>query len=97
MEMSETISYRVKKCIIERLNLRIEVEDVDDEAAIFSTEDVEEQEEGKMVKNLGLDSIDALEIIVAIGKEFDIKIDDEDMHVLQNLKTLTDYVTSKIG
>ena len=94
--MNETISYRVKKCIIERLNLRIDPENLDDEAAIFASDDLEEQEEGGMIKNLGLDSIDALEIIVAIGKEFDIKIDDEDMSVLQNLKTLTDYVSSKV-
>ncbi|GFZ30868.1 hypothetical protein CSC2_13940 [Clostridium zeae] len=94
--MSEMISYRVKKCIIERLNLRIEPENVDDEAAIFASDDMEEQEDGGIIKNLGLDSIDALEIIVAVGKEFDIKIDDEDMHVLQNLKTLTDYVTGKL-
>lgn len=95
--MSDTISFRVKKCIIERLNLRINAENVDEEAAIFASEDMEEEGEGGMIKNLGLDSIDALEIIVAIAKEFEIKIDDEDMHVLQNLKTLTDYVASKIA
>ncbi len=94
--MNESVSYRVKKCIIERLNLRIQPENVDDEAMIFAAEEMDEQTEGGVVKNLGLDSIDALEIIVAVGKEFDIKIGDEDMAVLQNLKTLTDYVSSKV-
>jgi acyl carrier protein len=95
--MSETVSYRVKKCIIERLNLRINPEDITDDAMIFATDDYEEPEEGAVVENLGLDSIDALEIIVAIGKEFDVKIEDDDMEVLQNLQTLTDYVSSKIS
>lgn len=34
--MEETIQMRVKKCIIERLNLKVNPEDIDNDAPIFA-------------------------------------------------------------
>ena len=53
--------------IIDTLKLEdIAVEDIDDDAPLFKA-------------GLGLDSIDALELVVAIEKHFNIIIEDEDV------------------
>jgi acyl carrier protein len=53
--------------IIDTLNLEeIRAEDIDDDAPLFKD-------------GLGLDSIDALELVVAIEKYFNIIIEDEDV------------------
>ncbi len=53
----------IKKLIIESLDLEdITVDDINDSEPLF-------------IDGLGLDSIDALELGLAIKKEFDIKID----------------------
>jgi acyl carrier protein len=38
------------------------------------------------------DSIDALEVVVALNKEFKVTITDQDMHIFQSIKTISDYV-----
>ena len=53
--------------IIESLKLEeISVEEIDDDAPLFK-------------EGLGLDSIDALELVVAIEKNFNVIIEDEDV------------------
>ncbi|WP_299008540.1 phosphopantetheine-binding protein [uncultured Shewanella sp.] len=53
----------IKKLIIECLDLEdVSIEDIDSDAPLFGD-------------GLGLDSIDALELGLAIKKQFDIKID----------------------
>ncbi len=46
---------------------------------------------------LGIDSIDALEIVVAVQKEYGIRIDSENTsrEVLQTLDTLADYIVKE--
>jgi acyl carrier protein len=56
---------RVKKMIIEELKLEdMRPEDIDGDAPLFG-------------EGLGLDSIDALTLVVGIDKEFGVKIKDE--------------------
>lgn len=73
----------VKGKLIEELNLEeITPEDIDDEAPLFG-------EEG-----LGLDSIDALEIILILEREYGIKIENpaEGKQIFYSVRTLTDYI-----
>ena len=57
----------LKEMIIDTLKLEdVSVEDIDDDAPLFK-------------EGLGLDSIDALELVVAIEKFFNIIIEDEDV------------------
>ncbi|ATD00573.1 MAG: phosphopantetheine-binding protein [Pseudoalteromonas spongiae] len=57
------LKIKIKKLIIESLDLEdITVDDINDSEPLF-------------IDGLGLDSIDALELGLAIKKEFDIKID----------------------
>lgn len=89
--MEETIQMRVKKCIIERLNLKINPDDIDNDAPIFAGA---EDEVGP--NNLGLDSIDALELVVALGNEFGVTISDEDMNIFGSVNTIAQYIEEKM-
>ena len=64
---SEQLCEYLKKMIITTLRLEgVSVEDIDTDAPLFR-------------EGLGLDSIDALELVVAIEKTFNVVIEDEDV------------------
>jgi acyl carrier protein len=75
---------RMANLIVEVLNLEnVEPEKIDPQAVMF--------EDG----GLGLDSIDALEIAVAIAEEYGVHLsaeDEETRSVFATLKSLTEYV-----
>ena len=79
------LSEEVKQLIIETLDLEdIEPADIDDEDALF-------------VDGLGLDSIDALELGVAIKKAYDVKIDnnsDDSKKHFYSVKTLCEFIAA---
>ena len=79
MELKEEL----KGKIIDALNLEdIVVTDLEDDAPLFG-------EEG-----LGLDSIDALELIVLLEKNYGIKISDpkEGKNIFKSVNVMADYV-----
>lgn len=81
-DMEEQIE-KLKRELIEALNLEeITPEDIDAEAPLFG-------EEG-----LGLDSIDALEIILILERNYGLRIENpqEGKHIFYSVKTLADYV-----
>ncbi|MDU0353024.1 phosphopantetheine-binding protein [Paraglaciecola aquimarina] len=73
----------IKTLIIDALDLEdVTPEDIEDEAPLF-------------VDGLGLDSIDALELGVAIKKAYNVKIDgntDESKKYFYSVKSLHDFV-----
>ncbi|MBH0057536.1 acyl carrier protein [Pseudoalteromonas sp. SWXJZ94C] len=79
------LSTEVKQLIIETLDLEdIEAADINDDEALF-------------VDGLGLDSIDALELGVAIKKAYDVKIDgntDDSKKHFYSVKTLCDFIAA---
>ncbi len=79
------LSEEVKQLIIDTLDLEdIEPADIDYEDALF-------------VDGLGLDSIDALELGVAIKKAFDVKIDnnsDDSKKHFYSVKTLCEFIAA---
>lgn len=78
----------ILEMIIDELGLEdINIEEVDYDAPLFMS--LDEKEEG-----LGLDSVDALEIVVGIKKKYKLKITDEDKNVLKNISTIAEYVDS---
>ena len=73
---------KLKKELIEQLNLEdMEPADIDAAAPLFGD-------------GLGLDSIDALEIIVLLEKEYDIKMSDprEGKDIMYSVETLAKYI-----
>ena len=74
---------QLKKQIVEFLNLTsVNPEDIKDDEPLFG-------------EGLGLDSIDSIELIVLLSREYGINIQDpkEGRKVLMNLNTIAEYVT----
>ncbi len=83
--MSE-LKEQLKKQLIEQLNLEdFDVADIADDDLLFGDE------------GLALDSIDALEIIVLLEKEYGLKIDDpkKGKDIMKSVQSLADYIESK--
>ncbi len=82
--MEELIA-KLKEQIIAELNLEdVKPEDINDDSPLFG--------EG----GLGLDSIDALELIVLLEKNYGIKIEDpkEGKTIFYSIRTLAEYITT---
>jgi acyl carrier protein len=81
LTMDELIN-KLRQEIIQQLNLEdLNVEDIDPDAALFG-------------EGLGLDSIDALEIIVLLEKNYGIKIEDpkEGKKIFSSIRTLAQFI-----
>jgi acyl carrier protein len=75
---------KLKRELIDQLNLEdLEPDDIETSAPLFGD-------------GLGLDSIDALEIIVLLEKEYDIKIGDprEGKEIMYSVETLANFIES---
>ncbi|MGB7606377.1 MAG: phosphopantetheine-binding protein [Lutisporaceae bacterium] len=84
----------IKECIIERLNLEVSPDEIDNDSPIFKSQDDDAEEvEG----SLGLDSVDALEIVVAMNNKYDIEITDNDMMIFQSINTIADFIRERRG
>ena len=80
--MDELI-YTLKQQIIEALNLEdMKPEDIDENASLFG-------------EGLGLDSIDALELIVLMEKNYGIKLQDPSMgkEIFKSVAVMADYIS----
>ena len=53
--------------------------------------------EASFVDDLGADSLDQVELIMAMEEEFDISIPDEDAEKIATVKDAIDYVNAAIG
>jgi acyl carrier protein len=74
---------KLKAEIIEVLNLEdLDLEDIETDAPLFN-------------EGLGLDSIDALELIVLMEKEYGIKIDDpkKGKEIFYSVRTMAEFIT----
>jgi acyl carrier protein len=72
---------RLKKLIVERLKLQVDQDSIDDDAALFG-------------EGLGLDSIDALELVVGLEQEFGVQVPDEAVgrEAFASINALADFV-----
>ena len=53
--------------------------------------------EASFVEDLGADSLDTVELVMAFEEEFDIEIPDEEAEKLQTVGQAMEYLKSKIG
>ena len=53
--------------------------------------------ESKFVDDLGADSLDVVELIMAFEEAFDIEIPDDDAEKIQTVKDVIDYINAKLG
>lgn len=71
-----SIEERVKKIIVEQLGVK--EEDVKPEASF--------------VEDLGADSLDTVELVMALEEEFDIEIPDEEAEKIQTVQDAVTYI-----
>ena len=81
----EELKKQVKELIVNSLHLEVAPESIDDAAPLFQT-------------GLGLDSIDALELAVAIERHFRVSIPDEAVgkRAFSSVNALTAYVSENL-
>ena len=80
----EELILELKKAIIETLNLEeVKPEDIDNDAPLFGD-------------GLGLDSIDALELIVLMEKRYGIKLQDPaaGREIFRSICVMADYIAA---
>ncbi len=78
----EDLKLELKEKIVEKLNLEdVAVEEIDDNDSLFGD-------------GLGLDSIDALELIVMLDKDYGIKLSDpkEGKTIFESVNTMATYI-----
>ena len=52
-------------------------------------------EDASFVDDLGADSLDTVELIMALEEEFDVEIPDEDAQKIKTVKDVMEYIESK--
>ncbi len=72
-----SIEERVKQIVAEQLG--VDEEQVTNEASFMD--------------DLGADSLDTVELVMALEEEFDIEISDEDAEKIQTVQDAVDYIT----
>ncbi len=83
----DKLMYTLKEQIIERLNLKdLKPADIGDDQPLF-------------VEGIGLDSIDALELIVLLQQEYNIKLSnaEDGPRVFHSVRTIADYISANRG
>ena len=83
--MLDETKKKIREILSVRLNLSTAVDSIDDDALLFGP------------GSLGLDSIDALELVLGIQKEFGVAIEDRALavKVLVSIDTIAEYVKSQ--
>jgi acyl carrier protein len=83
----DNLKQKLKEQIIERLNLKdLKPEQIGDDQPLF-------------VEGIGLDSIDALELIVLLQQEYNIKLSnaEDGPRVFHSVRTMADYIAANSG
>ena len=75
---------------------------IEEKVRNFLIEDLEIEEEkiapeAKLKDDLGIDSLDFVDIVVIVEKNFGIKIKPEEMQGVVTLSQFCDYIESKVG
>lgn len=80
----------------------MERKEIEEKVRNFLVEDLEIEEdkiapEVRLKDDLGIDSLDFVDIVVIVEKNFGFKIKPEEMQGVTTLKQFCDYIQSKVG
>lgn len=76
-----SISERVKKIVVEQLGVKEE----------------EITNDSSFVDDLGADSLDTVELVMALEEEFEIEIQDDDAEKITTIQQAVDFITARAG
>jgi acyl carrier protein len=81
MDGQDTLAQQVKVAIVRCLRMPIKPEEIEDDMPLFD-------------EGLGLDSIDALEIVLELQRTFNVEITDEQVgkRVLRSVSTIVGFI-----
>lgn len=87
MDDPNALKQKIKELMVENLMLQITTAEIADELPLFGP------------GSLGLDSVDALQLVVALDKNFGLKIRDPETarEILRNVNTITHAVQQKLA
>ena len=74
----ENIEQRVKKIVAEQLGVN----------------EAEVKNDSSFVDDLGADSLDTVELVMALEEEFNLEIPDEEAEKITNVQQAIDYITT---
>lgn len=84
---STELKHDIKQLILDTLNIRnVKPEEIDDDIPLFSKENI-----------LHLDSIDGIELIMAIQKKYEVRIGDQNLarNVLESVNSIAEFVVKE--
>ena len=87
MNNTATLKQDIKRLMVENLMLQITADEIGDHQALFGP------------GGLGLDSVDALQLVVALDKNYGLKIPDPECarQVLQSITTMAEAVARQLA
>jgi acyl carrier protein len=82
MNTSTELKSEIKRLLVENLMLQISAEEIGDDQPLFGP------------NSLGLDSVDALQLVVALDKNYGLKLSDTEVarKVMQTVNTLAEAI-----
>lgn len=80
----------------------MERKEIEEKVRNFLIEDLEIEEENifddaKLKDDMGIDSLDFVDIVVIVERDFGFKIKPEEMKGVNTLKDFCDYIETKVG
>ena len=88
VKVTRELKEEIKVLILESLNIPdVTPEDIADDASLFEDE------------NLGLDSIDGLEIVMALQEKYGVRIDDQNQarFILKSIDTIAEFIAKELS
>ena len=84
--MTQPLRMQVKEAIVRCLRLPLAPQDIVDDMPLFG-------------EGLGLDSIDALQLVLELERSFSVKIDDEQLggRVLRSVNSIVEFIELEKG
>ena len=85
MVESSALNEEIRKMMVENLMLQMTADEIQDDQALFGA------------GSLGLDSVDALQLVVALDKNYGLKVPDPEAAktMLQSVNTMADAILKK--
>ncbi len=86
-EIPAQLKSDVKRLIVETLNIQdVEPDTIQDEPSLFSGEN-----------SITLDSIDAIELIMAVQRTYNVRLDDQNLArtVMNSVQTITTFIVEE--